>query len=115
MRFALVYIMEAHAIDEWPILDTTTSFTQHKTIEERRRAAEFTCETYPFLQTKEGFGTEIYLDNMQNGFNIAYASWPLRYWVLMAGKLVYKAMPNGARFPLEELENAIHSALEPSL
>lgn len=111
MKFALIYIMEAHATDEWPILDTDTSFTQHKTIEDRRRAAEFTCKSYPLLQTKEGLGTEIYLDNMQNGFNSAYASWPLRYWVLMAGKLEFKAMPTGARFPLDELDNAIHSAL----
>ena len=111
VRFALVYILEAHATDEWPILDTDTTFTQHKTIEDRRNAAMFTCNTYPFLQSEQGFGKEVYLDTISNGFNTAYASWPLRYWVLKQGKLVFKAMPKRAKFPLEDLEAAIQSAL----
>lgn len=106
-----MYIMEAHATDEWPILDTKHTFTQHTTLQERRAAAEFTCKSYPLLQSESGFGKEIYLDTMHNGFNSAYASWPLRYWVLKEGKLIFKAMPKGAKYPMEELEVAIESAL----
>jgi hypothetical protein len=42
VRFALVYIMEAHALDEWPILDTEQGLYQHTTLDERAAATEFT-------------------------------------------------------------------------
>ena len=103
--------MEAHATDEWPILDTPPSkqFAQHKTLEERRHACEFTCEEYPLLQSNAGFGSEIYLDTIHNDFNNTFSSWPLRYWVLKEGKLTFKAMPRNATYPLEELDAAIQA------
>ena len=109
---ALVYIMEAHATDEWPILDTDTTFTQHTSIEERRAAAEFTCGQYPVLQSEAGFGDEVYLDPIDNAFNSAYASWPLRYWILKDGRLAFKAMPKNATYSMDELEAAIQRAVE---
>lgn len=104
----LVYIMEAHATDEWPILDTETTFTQHKTLEERRRAVEFTCDSYPILESSEGFGEgHIFLDTIDNRFNTDFSSWPLRYWILHGGHVAFKAMPREAQYPLSDLEAAL--------
>ena len=57
VSFSLVYIMEAHATDEWPILDTETTFTQHKT---SRTGAELRSlrDSYPLLESVEGFGAD---------------------------------------------------------
>lgn len=110
MSFSLVYIMEAHATDEWPILDTETTFTQHKTLEDRRRAAEFTCDSYPLLESVEGFGADhIYLDTIDNQFNASFASWPLRYWIFHRGRLSFKAMPKNAQYPMSDLEAALQA------
>jgi len=52
VRFALVYIMEAHALDEWPILDTKRGLCQHTTLDERAAAAEFTLAGPHALHTR---------------------------------------------------------------
>jgi len=103
--------MEAHATDEWPILDTEVTFKQHKTLQERRKAVEFTCDTYPFLESSKGFGEHIYIDHIENHFNNAFASWPLRYWVFHEGKVAYKAMPKNAQYLLSDLEAALESTV----
>ena len=39
VQFLVVYVMEAHAAQEWPLGTTRSSIGQHKTIEERIAAA----------------------------------------------------------------------------
>jgi len=111
VQVALVYILEAHASDEWPIRDTSTTFEQHKCLDDRREAAEFTIRQYPCLRDAEYFGDNIFLDNESNDFNTKYASWPLRYWILHHGKVAFKAMPEEATYKLERVHDALLNIL----
>lgn len=111
LQVALVYIMEAHASDEWPIRDTHTTFAQHKTLEDRRVAAEFTLSQYPCLRDPAYFGDNIFLDSVSNEWNTKYSSWPLRYWILQQGKVKFKAMPEEATYKLEHVCDALQTIL----
>eukprot|EP00698_Gefionella_okellyi_P002071 TRINITY_DN1194_c0_g1_i2.p2 TRINITY_DN1194_c0_g1~~TRINITY_DN1194_c0_g1_i2.p2 ORF type:complete len:125 (+),score=29.48 TRINITY_DN1194_c0_g1_i2:927-1301(+) len=83
---AMVYIFEAHASDEWPVGTNISCIRQPRTLEERVSAARMFVE-------KRGFKLPVLVDSMTNDFDAAFASWPLRFWVLHQGKVVYKAMP----------------------
>ena len=90
VQFVFVYILEAHAVDEWPISGVNDSINQHATLDERISAAEKLIDTYPFDEN-----IRIMLDNMDNAFNTAYSSWPTRYWIIGTnGKIVVKMMPD---------------------
>ena len=41
VRFVFVYVMEAHAQDEWPLGAERSVVKQHKTLKERVSAARF--------------------------------------------------------------------------
>ena len=41
VRFVLVYVMEAHAKDQWPLGVERSVVAQHKTTEERIQAARY--------------------------------------------------------------------------
>ena len=55
VQFLVVYVMEAHAKQEWPLGTTRSSIGQHKTIEERIAAANahrtknITLLNFPFV------------------------------------------------------------------
>ena len=77
MRFAAVYIQEAHAQDEWPISEAPREFRQHRGIGERVEAARAFIQDY-YVAPQVVW----YCDMMTNAFNEKYASWPFRFWVL---------------------------------
>jgi len=124
-QFACVYILEAHACDEWPVQMADREVPQHKSLEDRLSAARAFYE--------EGHLTSQYLplyaDDSNNSFNATYASWPFRFWVILpsgdrhhhevekrssAGnhfeekapkaRIALKAMPKDASYDLNELE-----------
>jgi len=99
-----VYIEEAHAADEWPICEAPRELTQHKSLDERLKAARLLLSDYEFDSRITFFA-----DDMQNSFNCAYASWPFRFWVLMQGTVQLKAMPNNAQYDLNELDLWLHN------
>jgi len=72
--FLVVYIMEAHADDEWPI-STKLRIKQHKTIEDRQTAAA--C-----LRDQFRLQLPIALDSMQNEYHLEFAVWPERYHII---------------------------------
>lgn len=98
VRFVFVYILEAHAVDEWPVSATNTIISQHKNMQERVDAANFFLDQYPLHAQ-----IEFYLDNEDNDFNTVYASWPFRYWIINDGKIALKAMPDGDMMSLKDL------------
>jgi type I thyroxine 5'-deiodinase len=80
--FLTVYILEAHAQDEWPISSARWSatgaaikFEQHKTIEDRKQVAQQFAQDYAWRWP-------VVLDTMDNLFEKSYASWPIRFFVL---------------------------------
>jgi len=103
-NFLLVYILEAHAQDEWPICSSRCSpggkkvmYNQHKSLEERNQAARDFIEAFDFK-------IDTILDNMENEFENKYSAWPLRIYGLRNGIVEYKAMPRDGMYHLEELE-----------
>jgi len=80
--FLTVYILEAHAVDEWPISSaryspkgTPVSFAQHKEIRERHDAAQ------QFV-TDFNYCIPMVLDTMDDEFQKAYAPWPIRIYIV---------------------------------
>jgi hypothetical protein len=88
--FAFVYILEAHAVDEWPVRSTNADVKQHKSLTDRAAAASRLQAEYPLHPR-----LHLLLDNEQNDFNNTYASWPFRYWIVKDGKIALKLMPDG--------------------
>jgi hypothetical protein len=97
-NFLLVYILEAHAVNEWPI-GSPLKFKQHTTVKERAAVAR---EFISALNWK----IPTVLDDIDNGFENTYASWPLRFYIIDKGVMAVKAMPKaGAYYELTEIED----------
>jgi len=109
-NFTMVYIMEAHADDEWPISSSRympngekVAVNQHKTMEERLDAA------FAFRDKFDLRNSRILVDDMLNTFNNAYAAWPFRYWVVDGKEVRLVGMPDvsehGDKFSSQPLED----------
>lgn len=82
--FAIVYIEEAHALDEWAFdLKDGFKIYQHRSIEERIQAADL-LTTYVELGK-----TKLLIDTMDNNINELYAALPERLYILCEGTLAY--------------------------
>jgi len=97
-KFVFVYILEAHATDEWPIACINDVVPQHKTTQDRLNAVGFFQEKFPLDSS-----VELVLDNEHNDFNKVYSSWPFRYWVINQGRVVVKSMPENDSVSLNQL------------
>ena len=90
VQFVFVYILEAHAADEWPIAGVNDSVRQHVSLEDRTLAAQQLLDVCAFDEN-----IRLMLDNMSNAFNATYSSWPTRYWIVDAeGRIAVKMMPD---------------------
>ena len=85
-----MYILEAHAADEWPIRELEQDILQHKTVEDRLVAARNFTELYSFHSS-----VDVVVDNEDNVFIDQYPSWPFRYWGFKDGRVGVKNMPEG--------------------
>jgi len=97
-KFVFVYILEAHATDEWPIACINDVLPQHKSLQDRANAARIFQESYPLQEN-----IELLLDNVHNDFNATYASWPFRYWIIHQGRVEVKSMPENDAVSLKQL------------
>jgi len=97
--FVFVYIEEAHATNEWPMPGINDSVCQHTTLQERLAAARKLTNAFEFDPH-----IHFVLDDMNNSYNITYASWPFRYYIIDGGNVVRKEMPVGDTVSLKELE-----------
>lgn len=112
--FLLVYTLEAHADNEWPI--NNAQFThdgepvhvkQPRSMLARRKLASDFVRDYdvPFTTL---------VDDLNNSFEANFASWPTRYYIIHNSKLFYKAQPEGGdstEFFIETLESALDECL----
>ena len=105
INFRFVYILEAHAQDEWPISSARWSptqmpikYNQTRTLEERMAV------TRDFIRD---FNLEIpvVIDKPdENLFEKSYSSWPVRIYIIdKEHRLVYKAQPSETMLELREL------------
>jgi hypothetical protein len=87
VQFLVVYVMEAHAKQEWPMGTIRSSIGQHKTIEERKiaanahRAKNSTLSKFPFV-----------IDTMDNIFYEKFGAWPETHLLIDGnGKLIWRS------------------------
>ena len=111
MRFAGVYLLEAHAVDEWPISEAPRAFKQHTSLNERLAAARALLADY---EVAAPLREHFYADALGEPFDAAYASWPLRFWVLSRDRVIFKAMPRDASYDIGELESFLRLQLGPA-
>lgn len=92
----MIYINEAHS-EIWPIGEAAGVINQsHKKIDDRINCA------IEFKKKHELF-FPIYCDSMNDTFEIEYASWPFRYFVITNGKIQNIGYPVESHFDLTEL------------
>ncbi len=79
--FVVVYILEAHAEDEWPISSAkyhpdrqVVNVKQHKSMKERIAAAREFDDVYYISEN-----SRVLIDSMDNAFNQQFAAWPFRF------------------------------------
>jgi len=106
-NWALIYTMEAHASDEWPISSARyepsrrpVSIPQHRTEGERLQAAQTFQRTFrvPF---------PVRVDGIENNFETNFCTWPFRFYILYQGRVFWRAQPRGCSYHLEELVRAL--------
>jgi len=72
--FLTIYIMEAHASDEWP-QGKRIKINQHKNLLDRFEAVHK-------FQKENNFIIRMAIDNIDNSFCEKYSSWPEQYFII---------------------------------
>lgn len=103
----MIYIIEAHAVDVWPIgLSAGTINYSHKTIQDRASCASKFINTFDFT-------IPTYLDSMLNEFDDKFSAWPFRYylieWSSELSQYIFSHIPNpsDSEFDLTQLISLI--------
>jgi len=87
VHFLTVYIVEAHAVDEWPVGDPL-KITQPICTIERCGVARAFVRDYKFQ-------VPMVVDTIENEFSERFAAWPIRFYVVEEGRrLAFKAQPD---------------------
>jgi hypothetical protein len=100
--FLTVYILEAHANDEWPIGSSVCNLSQTTTFQQRVNACQQLINQYNYQIPIVLDGTpDIYPhEKNQNAFEKHYAGWPIRFYILQCDRVMYIAQPIDASFYL---------------
>jgi len=94
-HFLTIYIREAHPQDLWP-LGQHVVVNSHKTIADRIDVAK------QFIAANH-WKLEMVVDTLQDLFMKEYWSHPERFYVVLDNKLVFKAQPQDAHYPVSDL------------
>lgn len=104
VSFMFVYILEAHAYDEWPISCLNEVIPQHRNVSDRAEAAKILQQTYPLDSN-----VTMILDNEDNDFSRVFAAWPFRYCVLKDGRVELKmGLEKDGSVSLRQLKSWMH-------
>jgi len=93
--FLTIYLREAHAQDIWP-LGQHVVVTSHKCIDDRIAVAN------EFIKANS-WRLPTVVDTMEDCFMHTYWAHPERFFVLLNGKLAFKAQPRDAYYPVSDL------------
>ena len=108
-RVFVVYIAEAHAVDEWQMESNAQAgicIPQHTTFAERLDAARL-CEA------RLGMTMPTLVDAMDNAACEAFAAWPERIYIVGAdGRIVFKGGPGPYEFKPDEADAAMQRLLD---
>ncbi len=113
--FLLVYIEEAHAVDEWPISSARYNGAHGAVALPQARSTRQRADAARQLVGNLGVHLPVALDGADNAFSAAFSPWPFRFYVLKGRTLVYKAMPRGCTYDVGELRAAIEAHCDDSL
>jgi hypothetical protein len=114
INFRFVYILEAHAQDEWPICSARWSptempikYNQTRTVEERLAVAKDFIRDFDFQ-------IPTVIDKPEeNLFEKLYAPWPIRIYIIDKDhRLTYKAEPSETMLELRELTDHLESIIQ---
>ena len=100
-EFAIIYIKEAHAEDEWRMDSNTEDeviYSQPTTFDERLEIAR------SFLE-EMGVETTTLVDDIRNTANACYAAWPERIYIIETdGTIAYKGGMGPFYFEPEDID-----------
>jgi hypothetical protein len=121
LQVFVVYIAEAHALDEWPIssaryTDGEVCLPQTRTLQERIEVANSALAKLGFLETESSGGPEwkVFVAPPEEekifGSDIAhfesdYKPWPFRGWGFVNTKIDYIAEPHACEVKIEEMRD----------
>jgi len=125
VQFVVVYIAEAHAIDEWPI--SSSRYTQEEVSIPQTRILEERIEIAKYALTKVGYIHETdspppddpewillvappeeeqsTMDPSVSHFESEYKPWPFRAWGFVDSKIDLVAEPHACEVKIEELRD----------
>ena len=116
---SFIYVSEAHGEDAWPIgnkfrtdIDSelwSPALKCSKTNEER-------CERVSFVKARYGLpdSVKIYVDpiGVENSWEHVFGGWPVGFYLINGGKLVYQVVPRHGMFVLDNLWLKVKSILK---
>ena len=101
--FLVVYIQEAHPLDEWYFDFENNKRYNHKTLEDRLEAGEFLTEIVK--------NVPVVVDNMEDGNCTAYGARPERLFIIDNGKVAYGGGIGPWYYDLDDMEKSLKKLL----
>jgi len=101
--FLVVYIQEAHPLDEWHFDFEKNKRYNHKTLEDRVEAGEFLTEIVK--------NVPVVVDNMEDTNCTAYGARPERLFIVKDGKIAYEGGIGPFNYDLQDLESNMKALL----
>lgn len=104
-RFLTVYIEEAHASDEWKLINAPkgkANIAQHKSLNDRTKAAQDFCNDFHFP-------IEMVCDSMKDEVSRFYDAYPERVYIIEKGIVVYKGGLGPFDYKLTEVRDWLSS------
>jgi len=97
VNFLTIYIAEAHTQDVWP-LGQHVCVNKHKVLDDR-------IETCKRFMASVAWQLPTVVDAMSDGFMKTYLSHPERFYAMVDGKMGFKAQPENAYYPVQQLKD----------
>jgi len=97
VEWLTIYLKEAHAQDVWP-LGQHVCVNDHKTSDDRIAVAKRFVETYKWQ-------LPMITDCLEDEFLYTYLAHPERFYAFFDGKMMFKAQPKNAYFPVSDLRD----------
>eukprot|EP00794_Sanderia_malayensis_P019015 gene19015-20927_t len=97
--FVVVYVEEAHPVDEWCFKNAQFSMKQQSRLEERVEAARYIATKYQHIP--------VYADLMNNNVSKAFGALPERLYILLNNQVVYAGGIGPFAYDLEEMQHCL--------
>lgn len=106
---AIVYVEEAHAVDEWPISSGRYNGGRGAVCVRQPRTRAERVALARQMVTDFNVTLPVLVDAPEDGnpFEKAYAPWPLRLYVIHGGKMRYIAEPEECTYSLADLRTFV--------